>query len=183
MIIAGTDTETTGLHWSDHKIIEINIGLWDSASQKRIFNYDKRINPGRSIQIEAQRVHGITLLDLEGKPAFEEVSSDIAKIFSKADLVVAHNGVGFDIPFINHELKKAGSREISAPCFDTMIHGRWATPDGKVPKLEELCLACDVEYSDEEGDAHAADYDVEVMMKCYFYGLKYGFFKTETEKE
>lgn len=36
-----------------------------------------------------------------------------------------------------------------------MENGRWATYDGKSPKLGELCFALGIEY--DEGSAHAAE--------------------------
>jgi len=58
--------------------------------------------------------------------------------------------------------------------FDTMTEGRWATPDGKLPKLQELCFALEVEY--DTNKAHAAEYDVDVMMECLWKGIDCGFF-------
>ena len=60
------------------------------------------------------------------------------------------------------------------PIIDTMIQGRWATPDGAVPNLEALCFACNVEY--DRNKAHGATYDVSVMMACFFKQYERGFF-------
>lgn len=44
---------------------------------------------------------------------------------------------------------------------------------GKVPNLGELCFACGVYYDREK--AHAAEYDVAVMLESFFIAHKKGF--------
>lgn len=173
MLIAGYDIETTGLDVGDHRIVEIYIGLWRPDGTKA-FEFEQRIDPKRSIAVEAQRVHGISQTDLIGKPDFETVAPSLARIFEKATIEVAHNGLSFDGPFTEYEMKRVGAPKPERPMFDTMIEGVWATPDGKKPNLGELCFACDIEY--DPSKAHAAHYDVDRMMDCFFRGVEWGFF-------
>lgn len=179
MIIAGLDIETTGLLEPEHRIIEVYIGLWDFTSRKLVDEFDQRIDPERAITIDAQRVHGISTLDLSGKPKFSAVASRIHAMLGDADLIAAHNGKEFDLPFVNQELERVGMPRIDTPVFDTMLEARWATANGKVPNLKELCFACDVEY--DPAKAHAASYDVAVMIESFFRGLDWGWFKLEKE--
>ena len=111
----------------------------------------------------------------------EEVAPKLIRVMQKADLIVAHNGHGFDMPFTAGEILRIGQPLPKTPCFDTMLEGRWATPMGKLPSLRELCFACGVEYDTEK--AHAADYDVDVMMASFFVGYDKGFFKIESNEE
>lgn len=178
MIIAGTDTETTGLLDADHRIIEAYVGLWRPNGEK-IFSYDQRIDPQRGISADAQRVHGITLADLVGKPNWDEVGPKLHKVLSKADLYVWHNGDGFDGPFLDMEFKRIGLSLPERPTVDTMLNGVWATHDGKKPTLQELCFACGIEY--DPLAAHAAAYDVDVMMQAFFLGVQWGYFDLPAE--
>ena len=178
MILAGVDTETTGIKYGDHRFVEVYVGLYDSATRTRLFAYETRINPERSIQAEAERIHKISAADVAGSPTWQAVAPVVHKALSKADLIIGHNLVGFDMPFINYELKRIGLPEIIKPMFDTMQEGRWGTAHGKVPNLGELCFACGVEYDTTK--AHAANFDVDVMMQCYFHGIEHGFFKHKT---
>lgn len=171
MIIAGLDIETTGLLAPDHRIVEIYIGLW--KDKKRIWQYEQRINPERAISADAQRVHGISINDLFGMPTWNDVAPIVYKILSRADLLVAHNGNEFDLPFIKKELERVGLKMPEKPSVDTMLEGTWATSDGKKPRLGELAFACGIEYDPTK--AHAASYDVEVMMDCFFKARKWGF--------
>lgn len=178
MIGLGLDTESTGLLAPDHRIIEIYFGLYRDG--KKIWQWESRIDPKRSISADAQRVHGISLSDLVGKPTMEELAPTIAAIMARADYYVGHNGAEFDGPFIKMELERCGVTMPDRPMFDTMIEGVWSTPDGKKPKLQELAFACGVPY--DPALAHAAAYDVDVMMDCFHRGLKWGFFN-EPQKE
>lgn len=174
-VAAGFDIETTGLKAEDgHRTIEIALQLWDVVAKEQKFSWRRRINPMRSISADAQRVHGITLSELAAEPEFVAVAPLLVKLMDRCEFIVAHNGIGFDLPFINCELKMNGQATIAKPVFDTMLHGRWATAMGKVPNLGELCFACDVPY--DTSLAHAADYDVDVMMKSFFRAVEWGFF-------
>lgn len=173
-IEAGFDIETTGLDFGDHRIIEVYIGLY--REDKLLREYFTRIDPQRSIAKEAQAVHKITSADLVGKPTWEAVAPKVHAFLSRADIWVAHNGEGFDKPFIAYEMKRVGLAMPERPMIDTMQF-QWATPDGKKPSLKELCLACGVEYAetDQTGiGAHAADYDVDVMMQSLFAARRFG---------
>lgn len=172
--IIGVDIETTGLDQSKgHKIIEVYAGLWTDGVKLK--EYYSRYDPQRSIQAEAERVHGISLSDLVGEKTWEDKAKELHDFLSLGDLIVAHNGDSFDIPFINAEFKRIGLSEIKTKTYDTMLEGRWATINGKLPSLKELCFSCNIEY--DESKSHKADYDVDVMMNSYFNGVKWNFFK------
>jgi DNA polymerase-3 subunit epsilon len=177
MIITGMDVETTGLTNPDHRLIEVYVGHWDLDSRKLVDEYFQRINPGRSIQAEAERVHGISGAMLAGSPPWESVADRVREELSKGDFVVGHNLDGFDIPFINFELERVKLQPLSVKTIDTMLQGRCATAYGKVPRLQELCWAFDVPY--DTTLAHKAAYDVKVMMDAFFKGLDQGWFKLE----
>jgi DNA polymerase-3 subunit epsilon len=182
MLIAGSDTETTGLlnpfgRAADHRIIEVYVGLWDLGSRTLVDEYMQRIHPMRSIDPKAQAVHKISLADLEGKPTWEKVAHPFRAFIERGDLIVGHNWDGFDKPFCDDELERVSLPRLTKPTFDTMLAGRWATPMGTIPNLGALCWACGIPYDAEK--AHAADYDVKVMMECFFKGLDWGWFKLE----
>jgi DNA polymerase-3 subunit epsilon len=174
VLIAGFDSETTGLEPGDHRFVEVYAGLWRLDTRARVFEFNQRIDPERSIPAEVQRIHGITPADVAGKPTWDVVGPQLHKVLSRADMIVAHNGDGFDMPFVNYEFKRIGLEPIVKPTLDTMTAGRWATPTGVIPNLGALCFACDVPY--DTAKAHAADYDVAVMMECFFKALDWGFF-------
>lgn len=175
MILAGCDIETTGLDQSaGHRIIEIAIVFYDETG-KRLGAWEQRINPQRPIDAKAQEVHGIAFSDLAECPTWEAVAPKVSMLLAKPQVVVAHNGAGFDLPFIANELIRVGQPVSSPHVIDTMLDGRWATPLGKLPNLGELCFATGIPY--DKSQAHAATYDVEVMMAAFFVGLRKGFYQ------
>lgn len=174
MILTGLDTETTGLNPADgHRIIEICFRHYDSETKELLDSYVQRIKPNRPIDPKAQAVHGISVDDLIKCPTFEEIAEEIAGHMAKADYLVAHN-MDFDANFLVTELANAGVDIPDVETFCTMENARWATPYGKKPNLGELCYALDVPY--DAAEAHAADYDVDVMMQCLFNGINLNFY-------
>lgn len=179
MKIIGLDTETTGLEVEKgHRIIEIAILTYDLATQTLEDTWVQRIDPERSIDPGAQAAHGIAYTELVGQPKWEDVAAEIARRIGTADLLIAHN-MGFDGPFIASELTRVGVDCPNIHSLCTMENARWACPDGKLPRLGELCFALGVEY--DTSKAHAAHYDVEVMMNCFFKGLNRGFYELPKE--
>ena len=180
MLIAGLDIETTGLSQVDgHLIIEVAVKVYELESCAVKGQYTMRINPQRGIDAKAQEVHGISYDMLVGKPLWEDVAPKLSKLLSHCQYVVAHNGEGFDLPFIWGEFLRVGVSPPEVRVLDTMLNARWATPDGSVPRLSALCFACGVPY--DEARAHGAAYDVDVMMACVFSQIDRGFFQLPKE--
>ena len=183
MRIVGLDLETTGLKYEKgDKIIEVCLSGYDlvGTDLRHVETYTQRVNPLRTISVEAQRVHGITLEDLRTMPVWADIAPNIKRMLDEADVVVIHNEA-FDRVFIEGEQRAAGHALETMLTFCTMDKGRWATYDGKLPKLGELCWTLDIDY--DPSVAHAADYDVAKMMECFIKGLKLGLFKLELKGE
>jgi DNA polymerase-3 subunit epsilon len=180
VLLAGLDIETTGLDQSTgHRLIEVAVHLHDMATRIRVGRFVQRINPQRGIDPDAEKVHHIKFEDLIHAPTWESVGPKLGAILAQCRYVVAHNGEGFDLPFIFRELIRIGQPVPKVMSVDTLLQGRWATPDGAVPNLKALCFACGVPY--DTAAAHSADYDVDVMLKCFFSQLDRGFFKLPTD--
>lgn len=173
MIYGGLDTETTGFDPKEHRFVELYLGIYEA--EVKMDEFHTLVDPQRSIPIEASRVHGFFASNLIGAPTFEDVADDFVKALNRCDVLVAHNGLEFDLPFINAQLQHSGRPPINKPMIDTMLGGRAATPNGSVPSLGNLAFGMNVRY--DPGKAHKADYDVDVMMKCFFRGLKWGMFE------
>lgn len=175
IVLLGFDTETTGVDTTKDRIIEIAMIAYEYPSKKPLGKFVRRVNPLQPIDPKAYAVHGISINDLADAPTFEEIAPKIAEILKGVHMLVAHNGNRFDIPLLAAEFDRAG---IALPdhleALDTM-YSPWATEDGKLPKLGELCFALGVDYDPEQ--AHGAAYDVSVMMQAVFNGVERGFFQ------
>ena len=173
----GLDLETTGLDQADgHRIIEIAMITYDLQTRQVLERYEQRIDPDRSVPTASIDVHGITYDMLVGCPKWEDVAPEIARRLAETEFFIAHNAA-FDGPFLAGELQRVGLLPPGVKCYCTMENARWATPNGKLPRLEELCFALGVDY--DRAKAHAATYDVERTMECLFRGMDRGFYSLE----
>src|SRR5579864_9001335 len=124
------DTETTGLEPElDHRIIEIGcVELVNRRHTGRTFH--KYLNPERDIEQGALAVHGISRIELEGKPRFADIAAELAEFIAGAELVI-HNAA-FDVTFLDAEFGRiAGeARRIAGLCrvLDTLALARAMHP-------------------------------------------------------
>ena len=185
-LFIGLDTETTGLDvMKGHRVIEFYGEVYRREDYASILTLESRFsNEGKAIDKKAQEVHGIAAADLIGKPTFRDWAPKLAKVFQTVKGIVAHNAQ-FDIGFLAHHMAEAGyPLPDDLIIFDTMTEGMTASYDSKAPSLREFCWSMGVEY--DPAKAHAADYDVKVMMQAFFVALERGHFtlpETALEKE
>jgi DNA polymerase-3 subunit epsilon len=99
------DLETTGLSTTDDKIIEISCVKIDKEGTRSTFY--TLINPERSIDPEASKVHGYTKEMLSEYPTFKEVAPSLLK-FIRGCYIGSFNGIRFDIPLLISEFNNVG---------------------------------------------------------------------------
>jgi DNA polymerase-3 subunit epsilon len=98
------DVETTGTERARDQVIElcVQLGL-DEGAPHRIW----RLRPSVPIQPEAQAVHGISMEDLAGCPAFGEVADEVRRVFEQARVLIGYN-LAFDIGMLQAEFDRLG---------------------------------------------------------------------------
>jgi DNA polymerase-3 subunit epsilon len=160
------DTETTGLEPDlGHRIIEIGcVELVNRRPTGRTFH--KYLNPERDIDEGALAVHGISRVDLEGKPRFAEVAEELTVFIGGAELVI-HNAA-FDVAFLDAELARIQGemRKISVICrvLDTLALARSMHP-GQRNNLDALCKRYSIDNSRRE--LHGALLDARILADVY----------------
>lgn len=160
------DTETTGLSTADgHRIIEIGcIELLDRRITGR--DYHRYLNPDRDIDEGAERVHGISIKDLEGQPRFPEIAGELLEFLAGAELVI-HNAE-FDVGFLEHELRLMAHDQPTitahASVLDTLGLAREMHP-GQRNNLDALCKRYEVDASNR--DLHGALIDADLLARVY----------------
>ena len=159
------DTETTGIDpRSGHRLIEIAcIEIEDHIPTGRSFH--RFIHPGREIDPEAQKVHGISLSMLVGKPKFSapEICDEFLAFVEGAPLV-AHNA-GFDRGFINFELELCGRPILHEDLWiDTLALARKKFP-GMHNSLDSLCKRFKISLAERE--KHGALIDTKLLAQVY----------------
>lgn len=161
------DTETTGLKVSDgHKVIQLAIIEYiDGVKTGKVYN--QMFNPERSIDAEAQGVHGISIEMLKDKPRFKDCVDKILEFIAGAELI-AHNAK-FDSEFMNAELMNVGSDKTIWECCggitDTLVIAKKLYP-GKKNNLDALCDRLGIDRSNR--GKHDALKDTELLADVYF---------------
>lgn len=163
------DTETTGLDpEKGHAILEITAILIDLEKGEELDRLTTRIHPERTIDEKASEVHGIYPSDLVGLKPFKHHEPAITQIIEKADYLIAHNAE-FDCNHLVYAYSRIGKEMKDVNTFDTMTQGRFASFWGRVPTLQELCFASNIEFDTTR--AHGSEYDTEKLaeafMKCH----------------
>ena len=160
------DTETTGLSTAQgHRVIEIGcLELVNRRLTGREFH--RFLNPERAIDEGAERVHGISLGDLDTAPLFRDIAEDFLAFIADSELVI-HNAE-FDVGFLEYELglmrhPKARITE-HATVLDTLELARKLHP-GQRNSLDALCKRYDVDAS--KRDTHGALIDSELLARVY----------------
>jgi DNA polymerase-3 subunit epsilon len=159
------DTETTGLDvYGGHRLIELAcVELDDLVPTGRWFH--RYIDPERDIEIEAERVHGLSSAFLTGKPRFAdaEVVDAFLEFVADAD-IVAHNA-GFDRSFVNAELERLGRVGFAeSRWIDTLSLAQQRFP-GMYNSLDALCKRFRISLVERE--KHGALVDAKLLANVY----------------
>lgn len=173
-LIVGYDTETTGLENED-RVIEFAASIMDIDTGEIVYRFEQRFNSGgQPIHPKALAVHGIHPSDIAHCPDFATAIPTIQKMAKLCNVWLAHNAE-FDNRMLAGEFNRASEPMPVLTILDSMVEGRWATPNGKNPNLGELCFSLGIPY--DPALAHNALYDVEVMLKAWRAGWQRGFYQ------
>ena len=159
------DTETTGIgSESGHRIIEIGcVELVDRKLTGKHFHV--YLNPERSVDEGAFRVHGISTEFLQDKPLFKDILQDFLQFIEGSEIII-HNAP-FDVGFLNAELRYAKwSKPLASYCqvLDTLVLAR-KKHQGQRNTLDALCKRYDVDHSNRQ--LHGALLDAELLAFVY----------------
>ena len=162
------DTETTGLEVEQgHRIVEV--GAVALADRKRTdLHFHSYLNPQRSIDEEAEKVHGLSLERLTNEPEFAEIAESFLE-FVEGSILVIHNAP-FDLGFLNAELKRVSSTyptlEEICDVEDTLQMARNKFP-GQRNSLD--ALANRFEISGYDRSFHGALLDANILADVYMH--------------
>ena len=162
------DTETTGLEVEQgHRIVEV--GAVALADRKRTdLHFHSYLNPQRSIDEEAEKVHGLSMDRLSSEPEFSEIAESFLE-FVEGSILVIHNAA-FDLGFLNAELKRASSQyptlEEICEVEDTLLLARSKFP-GQRNSLD--ALANRFEVSGYDRSFHGALLDANILADVYIH--------------
>lgn len=161
------DIETTGLYPEFDEVIEFG-----ATKLKNGIIIDKIqffVKPTNNINQKTTEITGITNDDLENAISQELGLLEIKKYLGE-NVLVAHNGINFDINFINTKLVQFGIEPINNTLIDTLIISRGYNHGFKSHTLESVCKKYKIEYNRDE--AHRADYDAIVLSYLWIEFIK-----------
>jgi len=162
------DTETTGLEVDQgHRIVEV--GAVALADRKRTdLHFHSYLNPQRSIDEEAEKVHGLSMERLSSEPEFSEIAESFLE-FVEGSILVIHNAA-FDLGFLNAELKRVSSKypalEEICDVEDTLLMARNKFP-GQRNSLD--ALANRFEITGYDRSFHGALLDANILADVYIH--------------
>lgn len=161
------DIETTGFDYMrGDRCIEI--GAVEVVDGKITDNsFHEYINPeGKIIPPDTYMVHKISNAFLEDKPKMSSVAPRFME-FIGTSKIVAHNGMDFDFPFINHELEMLKMPTIPRDqMLDSLVIARNRVFGPKSYTLDALAKWYGISLT-ARADAHGALIDAEILAKVY----------------
>lgn len=162
------DLETTGFKFSEgHRIVEIGcVELVNGAVTGR--NFHTYVNPERDMPLGAFEVHGLSAEFLSDKPVFKDARVAPAFLDFVADAqLIAHNGIGFDLPFLNAELEAAGLKPLDRNNIVDTLHLARRKYPGAPASLDALCARFAIDTSIRQRDGHGALLDSKLLAAVY----------------
>ena len=160
------DTETTGLDYkSGHKLIEIACVEIENRkfTGKEFHSY---LNPERSIDPGAVKIHGLSRDFLSDKPKFSEIYNELLDFVKDSELLI-HNAE-FDLGFLNNELRQNNiDQKIEdhvEKVIDTLLMARQMHP-GQRNSLDVLTDRYNIQGYDRS--YHGALIDSKILGEVY----------------
>ena len=162
------DTETTGLEVDQgHRIVEVGAVALEDRKRTDL-HFHSYLNPERSVDEEAEKVHGLSIERLSNEPMFSEIAESFLE-FVEGSILVIHNAA-FDLGFLNSELKRVSSNypalEEICDVEDTLLMARNKFP-GQRNSLD--ALANRFEISGYDRSFHGALLDANILADVYIH--------------
>ncbi|HYK12137.1 MAG TPA: UvrD-helicase domain-containing protein [Gemmatimonadales bacterium] len=150
------DTETTGKDPATAEIVDLAaVRVVDGTI---VDKFSRLIRPEHGIPSAVAKIHGYSDADVADAPSFAEVWPAF-KAFVGTDLMVAHNGMEFDVPILR---RLAGAQETASMVFfDTLPLARSLFQESA--KLTDLAAR----FKIDPGDAHHALDDARALAYVY----------------
>lgn len=156
------DVETTGLNAGVDRIVQLAcVELIDGCIFGKRANWI--FNPGIPIPEDSTKVHGLRDKDVQGKPSFVDKVQEFLSLIGDSPLII-HNA-GFDIGFLNAELKRAGHVQLTNPIIDTLPMLRARVGTGRA-NLDAACRMFGIPLGRRK-NRHDALIDAELLAEVY----------------
>jgi len=136
------DIQTTGI---------VEIGAVKVCDGKIVDKFGTLVNPEKPITQGAYNVHHISDTDVRNEKTFAELLPEFLK-FIGDDVLIAHNGFGFDFPIIMRHYKASAGKTLANRRFDTLPLARQLFP-GQPASVDALMQRFNIQ---DTGERHRA---------------------------
>lgn len=156
------DIETTGLSPYYDKIIEFGAIKYHKGVQ--LESMQMFINPEEKI---SDKIFSITKISNEDVKDALKIKEALVKIkeFIGDSVLIAHNGIKFDLPFLNCKLEENKMDIIKNPLIDTLQISRAINEQIHGHSLGVIARKYKIDY--DETQAHRADKDAEYLLNIW----------------
>jgi DNA polymerase III subunit epsilon len=131
------DVETTGLRPLQQRIIEVAVIRFSGGQE--IERFDTLVNPERRIPAFITKLTSIADEHVADAPRFIDFASELVTFIGESP-ILGHN-VGFDIGFLNAELKRLGRPHLINERIDVMGLAMRLLPNLRRPSLDKVAQA------------------------------------------
>ena len=157
------DLETTGSTSGPDRIIEI--GAVRVAAARLVDTYSVLVQPGQPVPAFISRLTGIDGILLEHAPPFATVHRAFLDFVGNA-AVVAHNA-GFDLRFLDHELRATGAAALANPVLCTVKLSRKLLPQLRACTLDSLADHFGYSFDHRHRALSDADVTARVLIRLF----------------
>ena len=151
------DVETTDRDYRTCEVVEI--GAVRVRKGVVVDEFHTLVRPRQPVTEKARQTHGYSAADLVGAPTFEDVWPRFKEFFGD-DVLIAHNGHGFDFPILRRMSRGLPGGE-QFPVFDTLLLARDLHPGSR--RLVDLAR----EFGVDTGRSHHALDDARALAHVF----------------
>lgn len=153
------DVETTGLKPSRHRVIEIGAVRYEEG--RCVERFSVLVQPHRRLPRYIVQLTGIRDEDLLTAAPFADVAAALLAFLGER-VLVGYN-VGFDLDFLNAELRRLGLGPLANPAVDVLPLARALLPGNGRYDLDSVCRAAGIARA----VRHRALADAEATAQLY----------------
>lgn len=136
------DTEATGLHPQQDRVISIGAVRLQGGQLYRSKTLNLLVNPGRSIPSRTIPIHGISNTMVSDAPPFDRIADRL--IDHTRGLVLIGHHIGFDAAILRAEMQRCGRDWQPTASLDVMLLYAGLFPDRHALRLEDIAADLDV---------------------------------------
>lgn len=164
------DTETTGVDYEKHEIVEIAALKCNPINIFPYARFQTMVNPENGLDPAAQKINGITEGMVKYAASIKYALNDFFNFIGSDSTLVGHCIKTFDLLFINRLAKDIGLKKIDNEIIDTIDIARELGFKRGERSLKKIAEHYEMNF--EPGGLHRAAADIELNRRVYIQLMK-----------